>query len=428
MNKRRETGLGNLLFEDDRISAVGDVADSTKADEVVECEGRLVIPGLVQPHTHLCQTLFRGAADELELLDWLRERIWPFEAAHSFESLSASATLGIVELLRTGTTAILDMGTVHHTEAIFKACKKLGIRATVGKAMMDMGQGVPPALKETTDASLEDSLSLADRWHQTENGRLRYAFAPRFVLSCSEALMHRVVKEARDRELMIHTHSSENAEELQAVRDCFGMSNVAYLHSLGAISENTVLAHCVWVSTEERKILAETGAHVAHCPSANLKLASGICKVPELLESGISVGIAADGAPCNNNLDAFMEMRLAALIQKPRLGPRALPAEKVFEMATLGGARALGLEGDIGSLEVGKKADIAVVRTEQAHIAPSNDPYSTLVYAAHGHDVEHVFVDGRKVVKRGRVVGVNESRAVHKARGFASQIVDQVLH
>ncbi len=428
MNPQREVGEGDLLIEGDRIAALGHKPQGRrKIDETVDCTGMLIIPGLIQPHIHLCQTLFRGYADDLELLDWLQQRIWPFEGGHSYDSLYTSALLGASELLRTGTTAILDMGTVHHTDAIFEACKKVGLRATIGKAMMDAGQNIPAGLRETTESSIEESLRLAEVWHNTENGRLRYAFAPRFVLSCSEALMVQTVKEARARGLMLHTHASENSQEIAAVRERFGDDNVSYLHSIGMSGPDTVLAHGVWLTSAEQRILRETHTHLAHCPSSNMKLASGYARIPDLLSMGINVGLAADGAPCNNNLDAFMEMRLAALIHKPRFGPTAMPAQTVFEMATLNGAKALGLEQEIGSLEAGKRADVVVVDPQQLGVVPSSNPYSALVYSLTGKDVEHVFVDGEQRVRKGRVLGIQTKRLFADARAHAHKIVEPLL-
>lgn len=426
MNQKREVARGDVLIEGDRIASIGEVR-RLKVDEEIDATGKLVIPGLIQPHIHLCQTLFRGYADDLELLEWLRQRIWPFEAAHTYESLYASALLGGAELLRSGTTAILDMGTVHHTDAVFEAAKKLGLRATIGKAMMDAGQGVPAGLRETTEASITESLALIERWHGAENGRLRYAFAPRFVLSCTEELMVRVVKEARARGIGMHTHASENSDEVVAVRDKCGKDNVAYLHSLGMSGADTVLAHCVWLTSEEQRILADSHTHVAHCPSSNLKLASGFAKVPDLLAMGINVCLASDGAPCNNTLDAFGEMRLAALMHKPRFGPTAMPAQQVFEMATVRGARALGLEDQIGSLEEGKKADIAIVGPERLHAAPLGDVYSMLVYALSGNDVEHVLVDGVVRVRKGRVLGADAKKLVAQTTKLAAEMTKKAL-
>ncbi len=424
MDPAATAGPGTLVIEGDRIVAVGET-DCATVDETIDCTGCIVMPGLVMPHTHLCQTLFRGLADGRALLAWLQDRIWPLEAALDPESLRVSALLGGAELLRSGTTAILDMGTVRHTDAIFEACRQLGLRATIGKAMMDTGAEVPPALRDTADVALDESLALADRWHGQAEGRLRYAMAPRFVLSCSEPLLKDTVAAARARGLRLHTHASENPDELAAVKAITGRSNVAYLDHVGMTGPDVVLAHCIWLGDEEEALLAETGTSVAHCPSSNLKLASGFARVPALLERGINVGLAADGAPCNNNLDPFVEMRLAALIHLPRFGPAALPPATVVRMATIGGAQALGLADEIGSLERGKKADVIVVRADGLHVSPVQDPYSALVYALHGSDVRDVFIDGIRRVADGRVVDVETDDLRAAAHREAQRCVER---
>ena len=426
MDAQGTHGPGDLLIQGDRIVAVG-ATKKSKVDEIIDCTGCLVIPGLIQPHTHLCQTLFRGLADDLPLLDWLRDRIWPMEAAHDRASLLTSSLLGGAELLRTGTTAILDMATVRHTDAVFEACRQLGLRATIGKAMMDKGQGLPAGLRDTTENALDESLALAARWHGADEGRLRYAFAPRFALSCSEALLEATSKAARARGLRLHTHASENADELVAVQEQTGRSNVVYLNDVGLTGEDTVLAHGVWLTAGEQRLLAETKTSIAHCPSSNLKLGSGFARVPDLLQQGINVGLAADGAPCNNNLDAFVEMRLAGLIHKPKFGADAMPAKTVVQMATMNGARALGLQDEIGSLEPGKKADVVVVHADRLHASPAGNPYAALVYALHGQDVRHVFVDGILRVKNGRVLGLDVAGLLADAADHVRRIHTEVL-
>lgn len=429
MNSERQWGAGDLVIDGDRIAALGEKPQGRiRIDEEIDCADCLIVPGFIQPHIHLCQTLFRGEADNLQLLEWLKERIWPFEAAHTHASLYASAMLGCGELLRSGTTAILDMGTVHHSSAIFEAADKLGLRATIGKAMMDRGEGVPEGLIESTQSSIEESLALAEKWHGQGNGRLRYAFAPRFVLSCTEQLLLRVVQEARARGLGMHTHASENRAEIQVVQDICGMDNIAYLDSLGMSGPDTVLAHCVHVSDLELDLLESSGTHVAHCPSSNMKLASGLAHIPEMLDRGINVCLASDGAPCSNGLEQFTEMRLAALIQKPRLGPRSMPAERVVEMATIRGARALGLEDEIGSLEEGKKADIAIIKLNALHVAPTRDPYSALVYSCQASDVRDVFVDGEARVRDGNLLGENEQSIISSARHESVELLKRVMN
>jgi 5-methylthioadenosine/S-adenosylhomocysteine deaminase len=414
---------GDVHAVDGRIVQVGgDAVPRGRDYEILDASGCVVMPGLVQSHIHTCQTLARGRADDLALLDWLKKIVWPYEAALGREDAAASARLACVELLKGGTTAIQDMGTVHHTDAIFEVLRDSGLRALAGKAMMDTGDDVPAGLRESTRASLDESLALVKAWHGAGDGRLTYAYAPRFVLSCTEELLREVAQQARALGVRIHTHSSENADEIAAVRALRGADNVAYLHALGMSGTHVGLAHCVWLSDEERRILRETGTHVLHCPSSNLKLASGIAAVPEMLAEGIAVSIGADGAPCNNNLDGFLELRLAALLHKPRVGPRAMPAAQVVWLATMGGARALGLEAEIGSLETGKKADVIVVDVSGAHVVPTASAYSAIVYAARSTDVRHVVVDGRVVVKGGELLTIDAPRAVADARSRAGAI------
>ncbi|MEJ7597700.1 MAG: amidohydrolase family protein, partial [Kofleriaceae bacterium] len=313
---------GDVACVDGAIVQIGgDYTPKTRDYEIVDCTDCVVMPGLVQAHVHTCQTLARGRGDDLELMDWLRTVVWPYEAALDPEAMTATAELACAELLLGGTTAILDMGTVHHTDRIFDAAQRIGIRATIGKAMMDADDPqIPLGLRESTQSSLDDSQRLIERWHGTAGGRLRYAYAPRFVLSCTDELLREVGERARASDVRIHTHASENLSEVALVRQRFGKDNIVVL------GPHTCVAHCVHLSSHEKQLLAARGAHVCHCPSSNLKLASGICPVPELIAAGVSVALGADGAPCNNNLDGFIELRLAALLHKHRAGPRALPA------------------------------------------------------------------------------------------------------
>jgi 5-methylthioadenosine/S-adenosylhomocysteine deaminase len=403
MNREREVLVqADVLIQAGRIARVGRNLRSrgTAGLRLLDVKGKVVLPGFVHGHLHACQTLFRNRADGLELLDWLRERIWPFEAAHDVESMRASADLTFAELIRSGSTAALDMGTVRHYDAVFESARDCGFRLTGGKAMMD-APDTPPGLAESTEASIAESLALLERWHDTHGGRLRYALTPRFVLSCTEKLLREVARLARDKGVRIHTHASENRTECEVVRQLTGHDNIAWFHELGLTGAHLTLAHCVWPAERELALLRDTGTVVCHCPGSNLKLASGIAPVPEMLEAGVHVCLGADGAACNNNLDMFTEMRLAALLHKPRVGPRGMPAARVLEMATLGGARALGLESELGSLEEGKRADITVVDLSGLHALPADpmDVLSPLVYAARSNDVVHVLIDGRLVLK-----------------------------
>jgi len=408
MNTNRDVLRADVLIRDDRIAEIGSVSET--AGRIIDATGRIVIPGLVQSHVHLCQTLFRNRADDLPLLDWLKRRIWPLEAAHHEDSLRLSAQLGLLELIRGGTTTIQDVGTVHHTDVIFEEIERSGLRAVGGKVMMDHPEDVPAGLRESLRESLDESLRLYERWNGAAGGRIGYALTPRFAVSCTEALLREVGQLSTRHQIPVHSHACENREEVEAVRQRFQKDNIQVFIDSGAADFHLCLAHCVWVGEREMDLLSERGIHVLHCPSANLKLGSGIAPIPELLQRGVSVSLGADGAPCNNNLDAFLEMRLAALIQKPRLGPAALPAEQAFEMATLGGARALRMGEAIGSIEVGKKADLAIVDVQQAHTLPgsASSIYGRLVYSARSADVTDTIVDGRVLMADRQILTLDE--------------------
>ena len=405
---------GDVLVRGGRVESVGDHS-SAAADVIIDARGCAVLPGFVQTHVHLCQTLFRGAADDLPLLDWLKRRVWPMEAAHDAASLRASARLGVAEMIRGGTTCALTMETVSHTEEVFRVVEESGFRATVGKCMMDKGEEVPRGLREETEDSIRESLALLAKWHGRAGGRVRCCFAPRFAVSCTRGLLERVAQLARERGVMIHTHASENRSEIELVERETGLRNVAYLDSLGVSGPHVLLAHCVHLDETEVRLLASKGTHVAHCPSSNMKLGSGVAPVTELLAGGVSVSLGADGAPCNNRLDMFTEMRSAALLQKVSRGADALPARRVLRMATRDGARALGLDGEVGSLEAGKCADVTVVELGRLHTTPLPDVVSSLVYAAGAADVRDVLIDGRVVLRDGELQTLEEREVVAEA-------------
>ena len=418
MDAENSIFTGDVFVDDGRISALGVSLTSHehKRADVIEAAGRVLIPGFVQTHIHLCQTIFRGTADDLSLIDWLKKRIWPLEAAHTPESITASARLGIGELIRGGTTCALTMETVRHTDEVFKAADETGFRATIGKCMMDKGDHVPAALQEQTEDSMAESEALLNRWHGHDGDRIRYCFAPRFAVSCTQELLERVGRLSRERGVLIHTHASENKDEIEMVSRDTGRGNIQYLSDVGLAASNVVLAHCVHLSGDDIEILRSTRTQVAHCPSSNLKLGSGIAPVVEMLERGVAVSLGADGAPCNNRLDMFTEMRSAALIQKAIHGPEVLPAPTMLKMATMDGARALGLKEQIGSIEVGKRADLTLVSIEALHTTPHPDPISAIVYAAEMSDVETVIIDGKIVMREGELTTLDEQAVIRDAK------------
>lgn len=404
MNDAMDVVAGDVWIEDGRIAAVGGVPPAARSVAIVDATDALVLPGFVQTHIHLCQTLFRGLADDMPLLEWLRTCIWPLEAAHDDRTLAAAARLAAAELQLGGTTAVLTMETVHGTDAVFDALAATGMRAVVGKCLMDVAGGAPARLCQESRTALDEALALHARWNGAANGRLRAALAPRFALSCSRELLQDVAAVSREKGWLVHTHAAEQRDEVALVRQATGMDNLQYFDALGLASDRLCAAHCVWTTDAELTVLQERGVHVLHCPGSNLKLGSGIAPVVEMRARGISVSLGADGAACNNTLDMFQEMRLAATLQALRQGPGTLTARDVVRMATCGGARAIGLGADTGSIEVGRRADVIVVGTTAPHQTPRHDPYSLLVYAGRAADVRATVIDGRIVARDGQTV------------------------
>ncbi|MCK5737716.1 5'-deoxyadenosine deaminase [bacterium] len=394
MNVARDIFTADILIENDRILKIGSISEI--ADKEIDARGKVVLPGFIQTHTHLCQALFRNQADDLPLIEWLQQYIWPMEAAHTEESIAVSARLGLAEMLHCGTTTIMDFGTMRHTDVLFAEAEKAGIRAIIGKSLMDSSEGVAVSLCEPIDTALSEVEALIQDWHGVSNNRLQFALTPRFLLSCSPELLRRIREMQQQYPVIFHTHAAETQKEVAVTQKKYGMGNIEYLNSLGLLGSKSALAHCIWLSEAEQELLAKTGTSVLHCPSANLKLASGFAAIPEMLKKGISVSIGADGAACNNNMNILEEMRLAALVQKYRLADaKALPAQKVVEMATIGGAKTVGMEMDIGSLEAGKKADIILLDLQKLHSVPAGNIYGQLVYSARPENVETVMVDGK---------------------------------
>ena len=424
MDPPRPVGPGGMVLVQDGV--IKKVVEPTAAEAFdpdyprVDLSSCVAIPGFVQTHLHTCQTLFRGLADDRDLLHWLREKIFPLEAAHDARSLRASSRLALWELSRSGTTTFMDMGTVRHTDVLAREIDASGLRAFFGKALMDTNPGCPE-LSEPTDAAMRGAMELAQAYHGTAGGRLRFAFTPRFVLACTDRLLRESFEAMADfGHSRWHSHASESPGEMQEVRSRCGCGNVEHLDRLGTLSTESCLAHCVHLEPSEIDILARTGTHVLHCPSSNLKLASGIADVPALVGRGISVSLGCDGAACSNALDMFTEMRLAALIQKPRHGPEAMPARQVLEMATLGGARALGWEDEIGSLEPGKAADVVFVDLNRAWnpVSPGTEAEyaGAIVYSARPENVKAVLASGEWVVREGRVLRLDELEVRTRAR------------
>lgn len=433
MDRERRVLRADILVENDRIAAVTPrAADAPRpregvaedGTEVVDLYGMIVIPGLVQAHMHVTQALFRGLCDELALMEWLRERTWPMESSHDMESNAASARLAAMELIRGGTTSVIDMGTTLHEDAIFEVMAEVGLRGLFGKCMMDLGDDLPAVMREDADACIRETERLIRRWHMAENGRLRYAVAPRFVPSCSEKLLLSARDLARQNGLRLHTHASENLGEIALVEARCGERNVCFLNRLGYTGEDVILAHCIWLDDEEKRILADTGTHVVHCPSSNTKLSSGLAPVTDLKALGANVALGLDGA--HNHMDGLMEVRQASILQKARTNdPKALPAMEALELATLGGAAAMGQADELGCLEPGRKADLVVLNMDMPHSLPAwgRDPVQRVVYQATRENVVHTMVDGRFLYRNGSFLTLDPVRTLADAERHCAAVL-----
>jgi 5-methylthioadenosine/S-adenosylhomocysteine deaminase len=395
---------GDVTIRDGRIASVGGTAAVSDGTVVLDARGAAVLPGFVQAHVHVVQSLLRHQADGLDLLDWLHQRTWPYEAALDGDGVETAAELGIAELLCGGTTTALDFGTTHDHGRVFAAAQRLGIRLVSGKTHMDTGDDVPAALLEDRDRSLANAEELGSKWHGAAGGRLRYAVAPRFALSCSADLLEGCATLARNNGWLLQTHACENRMEVAEVRRITGLNTIDYLAERGLVGPDVILAHGVHLQPHEVRRLAESQTTICHCPGANLKLGSGIADVAGLLDAGVRVVLGADGPPCNNRLSVFHEMSLAGTLPGLSRGPAALGAWAVLAMATREGAAALHLETEIGTLESGKSADLTVVDMDEWSMLPGGDPASRIVFGGSAQMVRHVVVAGRPVVLERRLV------------------------
>jgi cytosine/adenosine deaminase-related metal-dependent hydrolase len=411
---------GAVVVNGDVIDFVGSRTEALEQyPDHEQREFDILAPGLVESHIHSVQSLGRGIADDAELLTWLFDHVLPMEASMNEEAMEIAATLGYLECIESGATTVVDHLSVNHADQAFEAAGEIGIRGVLGKVMMDKDS--PAGLLEGTGAGLDESEELIQRYHGAFDDRIRYAVTPRFAVTCTEACL-RGARELADSYdgVRLHTHASENRAECETVREDTGMENIEWLHEVGLTGPDVLLAHCVWTDERERELLAETGTNVIHCPSANMKLASGIAPIPEYLDRGITVGLGNDGPPCNNSLDPFTEMRQASLLAKvDQLEPTELPAPTIFEMATRNGANAAGFD-DVGRLEPGWKADVIGLSTDSSRATPIHDPLSHLVFAAHGDDVEFTMVDGDVLYDDGHT-NIDAAAVRSKAQTLAEQ-------
>lgn len=395
-----------IAVRGDRIVAIvpaKEAASRFTTMQYLRLPEHIIIPGLVNLHTHAAMSLMRGLADDLPLMEWLQKHIWPAEAAHvSHQFVHDGTLLACAEMLRGGITCFNDM--YFFPQAAAEAAMQLGMRAALGITVLEF----PNSYASDADDYLNKGLAVRDRW--LDNPLLSFCLAPHAPYSVSDATFERVATLSEQLDLPIHCHIHETLAELDDSQQRFGCRPLNRLHRLGLLGPKLIGVHAVHVNPEEIELLARHGCSIAHCPSSNLKLASGIAPITAMLAAGINVGLGSDGAASNNRLDLFQEMRQCALLAKAQSGNAAnLPARLALRMATLGGAQALGLEQQIGSLKVGKQADFCAIDFSSPALQPCYDPVSHVVYAADRNDVSHVWIAGKCCVTDKKVRGIMEN-------------------
>jgi 5-methylthioadenosine/S-adenosylhomocysteine deaminase len=406
---------GVIEWEGASITYAGDAAGAPTrpADEVIDGAGCVVIPGLVNAHTHLAMVLFRGFADDMPLKPWLEERIWPTEMKLTPEDVYWGTRLGVLESLRGGVTCFNDM--YHYYEAATQAAVDGGIRACPS--------GVLLGFLSNAEEMLQAALEFTDRMRATHGDRIHPMIGPHAPYTCPPDLLREVVAGAQSRGVPVHIHVSETEQEFRDSLQEHDLTPVQHLEALGLLDCKVSAAHCVWLDDRDLEILAQRQVGVVHCPGSNMKLASGFARVPDLLERGAVVALGTDGAASNNNLDMFEEMLLAALIHKGRSGdPTVVQAEQALAMATRDAARACGIGDLVGTLEPGKRADLAVVDLDRPHLQPVHHEVSHLVYAAGAPDVRMTVVNGEVVMRDGEFPGQDAEEALRECAARAQRL------
>lgn len=414
---------GSVLIQDDRIAAVGDVdPQSVRADaQTFDCTGKIILPGLINTHVHTSQQLGRGLGDDVNLLTWLHERTFPYESSLTPEDSYVSTLLTCIEQIRAGVTSFAEPGG-QFVKSMARAVSQAGLRAKLAKSSMDSGEGLPKIWQRTTDEELDQQVQDLEALHNSADGRVQVWFGLRTIFNNSDNLIVRT-KELADRyDVGVHMHVAEVKEEVEYCKSIHGVGTVRHLEDLGVLDSNFLAVHTVWLDDEEVALFAKRNVKVSHNPAAAMRVL-GFAKVPKMLDAGICVTIGTDGAPSNNRMDLIDEMWLTSLIHKGwRLDPTVMKAQDILRMVTTNGARALLDEENIGSLAVGKKADLIVINPASAGMFPLHDPIANLVTSMHSSNVESTMCDGKWLMKDRVVLTIDETAILCEAQQRADAI------
>jgi cytosine/adenosine deaminase-related metal-dependent hydrolase len=433
--QRRVITDGAVLIEGSRIAKVGkssDVRSGAGAESEIDAKGMVIMPGLIDTHVHLAQALIRGCADDTSLIDWLQKFVWPLQGNFEAEDGKVSAELCMVEMMKSGTTTFLEslLHERYGLDGIAESVQRAGMRGVLSKTVMGLpGYGsqssiMHPGMVEDGETCLRQVEGHFKRWNGQAEGRIRVWYGARSLGGCTRELYQQIGEGARRLGTGITMHLGEVQEDVRYAKKEFDRLPGEFVDDVGLLDSTIVFAHGVWLAERDWQIFAKKGASVAHCPSSNMKLASGIAPVVEMRRAGVNVGLGCDGGPSNNCYDMIREMKTASLLHKVRLmDPLAADAESVLEMATVNGAKALGMQNEIGSIEVGKKADLILVAMRKPHLVPVFNPVSHLVYAAEGPDVNTVVIDGKVVMQNLVVKTLDEDRVLSNAAERGSRLL-----
>ncbi len=397
-----------------RIAYVG--REDVKGDIILDAEGKFVLPGMFNAHTHLAMAIFRGYAEDMPLMDWLEKKIWRIERELRPKDVYWGSLLGIVEMLKTGTTALSDL--YIHMDEVAKAVGETGIRAVLCYGMADRGD------EERGREELRIGTKFIKDWDGAYGGRIKAIYGPHAPYTCTPEFLKEVKERANELGTMVHIHVSETRQEVEMIRERYGKTPIRLLDEIGFLDEKTVIAHAIWLDDEEISILSSKGVSVVHCPISNLKLASGIARVTDMLGMGVNVCLGTDGAASNNTYNMFEEMKMASLLQKVLTGRAdAIRAREVIRMATENGYKAYGIKG--GRIEEGMLADLTVVDGRRVNYMPVYDPVNSIVYASYGCEVTDVIVDGKIVVEDGTVLTVDEETVLDRVEEIKERFLDR---
>lgn len=410
----------SLLIKNDLIAEIAPEIGEDDVDKIIDADGKILLPGLINTHTHLSMTLFRGLADDLSLDSWLNDHIWPMEANLNGDYCYIGALLGAVELIKSGTTTFSDM--YFYMEDVARAVDESGIRAVLSYGMIDFGDA------EKRENEIKENLDLFNNCHNTADGRIKVFFGPHSPYTASKELLMKVRELADEYNMGIHIHVSETEKEINDSLDEKGLRPFEYLDEIGFLGPDVVAAHCVWLSDDEIEIIKKHNVKISHNPCSNMKLASGIAPVSKLIDNDICVSIGTDGASSNNNLDLIEELKTASLLQKvSTLDPKVLTSDETLAMGTIKGAEALGLDSEIGSIEVGKKADIILIDRNSANMVPDSSSLSSnVIYSANGSNVDTTICNGKILMENKKLTILDEQEIYDKAKQAIKELKEAI--